>query len=331
MTTEPAPDRYERMIYRRSGNSGLTLPAVSLGAWETYGASHGDDVAGDCIRTAFDLGINHFDFADNYGHPPGNAELMCGAILRQLPRDEILISTKAGYPMWPGPTGDGGSRKHLIASCDQSLARLGVEYVDIFYHHRPDANTPIEESMGALASLVRSGKALYAGVSSYTGEQFEAAVAAAADEGLRLTIHQPYYNLLGRTVETDLLPRADKLGTGVIAFCPLASGLLTDKYLDGEVPAGARGSIWPGRWVRSHSVDERRTILSGLNDIAAGREQTLAQMAIAWILRDQRITAVVAGATKVEQVRANVAALDHLNFADDELAAIDALTLVPTT
>ncbi|MGH9133796.1 MAG: aldo/keto reductase [Ilumatobacteraceae bacterium] len=331
MTADLPADRYARMTYRRSGASGLTLPAVSLGAWETYGASHGEDVAADCIRTAFDLGINHFDFADNYGNPPGNAELMCGAILRQLPRDEILISTKAGYPMWPGPTGDGGSLKHLIASCDQSLARLGVDYVDVFYHHRPDPNTPVEESMGALATLVRSGKALYAGVSSYTGEQFEAAAAAAAAEGLRLTIHQPYYNLLGRTVETDLLDRAASRGTGVIAFCPLASGLLTDKYLDGEVPAGARGTIWPGRWVRSHTVDERRVILSGLNEIAAARGQTLAQMAIAWILRDQRITAVVAGATKAEQVCLNVAALDRLDFEAGELAAIDALTLEQAT
>jgi L-glyceraldehyde 3-phosphate reductase len=324
---EPAPDRYDRMVYRRSGASGLRLPAIALGAWETFGKSHDERDAERCFRAAFDVGINHFDFANNYGDPPGNAEAICGGILRQLPRDEIIIATKAGFPMWPGPYGDLGSRKHLIASCDQSLRRLGVDYVDIFYHHRPDPETPIDETMGALATLVASGKALYAGVSSYNGAQFEAAVAAATAVGLRLTIHQPYYNLLGRTIEDDLLPRTQAAGTGVIAFCPLASGLLTGRYLDGEIPAGARGLIWPGRWVRAHDTASRHRILQGLHDVAAGRGQSLAQMAISWILRDERVTAVVAGATKVEQIHDNVGALAKLEFGADELAAIDELTL----
>jgi L-glyceraldehyde 3-phosphate reductase len=297
---EPAPDRYERMRYRHCGRSGLVLPRVALGAWETYGGSQTSDVADACIRTAFDLGINHFDLANNYGHPPGNAETVCGAILRRLPRDEILISTKAGYPMWDGPTGLGGSRKHLLASCDRSLARLGLDYVDVFYHHCPDPDTPVEETIEALKSIVDAGKALYVGLSSYTGAQFDAAIAAADRAGIRITIHQPYYNLLGRAIESDLLPRVDGAGTGVIAFCPLASGLLTDKHLDGQVTPGSREAIWPGRWVRAREVDERRRILRGLDAIAGRRGQSLAQMAIAWILRDDRITAVVAGVTRPE-------------------------------
>jgi len=323
---EPAPDRYDRMVYRRCGRSGLKLPAVSLGAWETFGGYRDEAVARACIRRAFDLGVTHFDFADNYGHPPGNAELVCGTVLRELPRDELLVSTKAGFPMWPGPYGDWGSRKHLVASLDQSLTRLGVDYVDIFYHHRPDPETPIEETIGALASIVEAGKALYAGVSSYSGEQFEAAAEAAAAAGLRITIHQPYYNLLGRRIEADLLPRTAARGVGVIAFCPLASGLLTDRYLDGEIPEGARGRLWPGAWVRKHPVEERSRILTGLHRIATARGQSLPQMALAWILRRPEITGAVVGASRVEQIESNVAALDRLDFDDDELAAIDGLT-----
>lgn len=326
-TWTPAPGRYDRMTYRRCGASGLRLPAISLGAWETYGATQDDGVAASCIHAAFDLGVTHFDFANNYGSPAGNAELMCGRILAGLPRDELVIATKAGFPMWDGPYGDLGSRKHLIASCDQSLRRLGVDYVDVFYHHRPDAQTPIEESMGALATLVQQGKALYAGVSSYSGEQFLAADRAAADLGLPITIHQPYYNLLGRRIEGDLLAHTAAAGTGVITFCPLASGLLTDRYLDGEIPQGSRGLIWPGAWVRAHDVSQRGAILSGLHRIATDRGQSLPQMALAWNLRDPRITAVVVGATRPDQVRANVAALDHLEFSADELTAIDELTL----
>jgi L-glyceraldehyde 3-phosphate reductase len=321
-------DRYAAMQYRRCGRSGLVLPAISLGAWETLGGYVGADVAKECLHRAFDLGITHFDFANNYGKPAGNAELVCGRVLRDLPRDELVIATKAGYPMWPGPYGDGGSRKYLVASCDQSLKRLGVDYVDVFYHHRPDPETPIEETIGALATLVAHGKALYVGVSSYTGEQFRAASDAAARLGVPITIHQPYYNLLGRRVEKDLLPHTAERGTGVIAFCPLASGLLTDRYLDGEVPAGARGALWPGAWVRAHSVQQRSEILTGLDAIARARGQSLAQMALAWILRHDAITSVAVGASRVEQVEANVKALERLDFSDEELAAIDRLTAV---
>jgi L-glyceraldehyde 3-phosphate reductase len=276
---------------------------------------------------AFDLGITHFDFADNYGHPPGNAELVCGRALAELPRDELIISTKAGFPMWEGPYGDLGSRKHLIASLDQSLGRLGVEYVDIFYHHRPDPETPLDETIGALATIVGQGKALYAGVSSYPGELFEAAVEAAARAGVRITIHQPYYNLLGRMIEDDLLPRVSEHGVGVIAFAPLASGLLTDRYLDGDIPEGARGLLWPGRWVRAHSQEERGTVLSGLHDVAAARGQTLPQLALTWILRRPEITSAVVGVSRVEQLDSNVAALEGPELTDEELARIDELTL----
>ena len=240
-------DRYQSMKYRRCGRSGLLLPAISLGAWETFGGYRDEAVARECIHRAFDLGITHFDFANNYGKPPGNAELVCGRALRELPRDELIIATKAGFPMWSGPYGDGGSRKYLIASCDQSLKRLGVDYVDIFYHHRPDPQTPIEETVGALASLVAQGKALYVGVSSYTGEQFVAATEAARQLGVPITIHQPYYNLLGRRVEKNLLPHTTQHGSGVIAFCPLASGLLTDKYLDGVDSTGRPRRTVAGR------------------------------------------------------------------------------------
>ena len=322
----PADDRYERMAYRRCGRSGLKLPALSLGAWETFGGYRDGAVARQCFMRAFDLGITHFDFANNYGHPPGNAEKVCGEILRELPRDEIIVSTKAGFPMWPGPYGDFGSRKHLIASCDQSLQRLGLDYVDIFYHHRPDPETPVEETMGALASLIAQGKALYVGVSSYSGRQFLAALEAAKAIGLTITIHQPYYSMISRRVETDLLPHAKEAGVGVIAFAPLASGLLTDKHLDGEVPEGARGALWPGAWVRANDKQRRGEVLSGLNAIAKSRGQTLAQMALAFVLRDPAVVSALAGASRVEQIEENVAALANLEFSGDELARIDELT-----
>jgi len=322
----PAEDRYSRMTYRRCGRSGLQLPAISLGAWETFGGYRDADAARACIRRAFDLGITHFDFADNYGHPPGNAELVCGRVLAELPRDELIISTKAGFPMWPGPYGDWASRKHLIASCDQSLRRLGVDYVDVFYSHRADPETPVEETTGALATLVAQGKVLYVGISNYRAEPFRAAVEAAKAAGLPITLLQPYFNLLGRSAEAELIPEAAANGTGVIAFCPLASGLLTDRYLDGEVPAEARGMLWPGVWVRGHSVAERGDILRGLDAIARRRGQSLAQMALAWILRRAEVTSVVAGASRVEQIEANVQSLDRLDFDDDELAEIDDLT-----
>jgi L-glyceraldehyde 3-phosphate reductase len=323
---QPAEDRYASMTYRRCGESGLRLPAVSLGAWETFGGYRDESVARECLLRAFDLGVTHFDFANNYGRPPGNAESVCGRILAELPRDELVISTKAGFPMWSGPYGDLGSRKHLIASCDQSLQRLGVDYVDIFYHHRADPETPLEETIGALATLVRQGKALYAGLSNYPAARFRQALDAAKAEGLRITILQPYYNLLGRGFEAELKGLAAESGTGVIAFAPLASGLLTDKHLDGDVPAGARGAIWPGAWVRANDQARRAEILGGLNAVAQARGQSLAQMAIAWNLRDPVVTSVVAGASRVAQVEANVAALGNLDFTSEELARIDELT-----
>ncbi|HET6282149.1 MAG TPA: aldo/keto reductase [Polyangia bacterium] len=329
MTHSFAKDRYDRMQYRRCGRSGLQLPAVSLGAWETYGGTHDGDVAKACMFRAFDLGITHFDLANNYGTPAGNAEIVCGKILKDMPRDELIISSKAGYRMWPGPYGEWGSRKYLIASCDQSLKRTGLEYFDIFYSHRPDPNTPIEETMGALDTLVRQGKALYAGVSSYTGAQLEAAQEAVKSGGLApITIHQPYYNMLGRSIESHLLPHVDRLGIGVIAFCPLASGLLSgSKYLDGDVPADTRPAReWASSWVASKSKDEKKRILGGLNGLAKERGQTLAQMAVAWTLRHKSMVSVVMGASRVEQVEQNVAALAKLDFTPAELAVIDALT-----
>lgn len=329
MTRPFSKQRYDNMQYRRCGNSGLLLPAISLGAWETYGGYRDGDVAQECMFRAFDLGITHFDLANNYGQPAGNAEIVCGRVLQQMPRDELIISSKAGYRMWPGPYGEWGSRKYLIASCDQSLKRTGLEYFDIFYSHRPDPQTPLEETMGALDTLVRQGKALYVGVSSYSGAQFDAAVEVVRRDRLApITIHQPYYNMLGRTVETDLLPHTDQAAVGVIAFCPLASGLLTNKYLDGDVPADSRAAReWASGWVRSKNQQDRRRILGGLEALARQRGQTLAQMAVAWTLRHKGMTSLVMGASRPEQVEQNVAALDKLTFTADELTQIDALTM----
>jgi L-glyceraldehyde 3-phosphate reductase len=325
-----AKDRYDRMQYRRCGQSGLLLPAVSLGAWETYGGYRDGDVAKACMYRAFDLGITHFDLANNYGTPPGNAEIVCGGILKGMPRDELIISSKAGYRMWPGPYGEWGSRKQIIASCDQSLARTGLEYFDIFYSHRPDRVTPLEETMGALDTLVKQGKALYIGVSSYSGVQFEAALEVVRRERLApITIHQPYYNMLGRTIENDLLPHTDRAGVGVIAFCPLASGLLSgSKYLDGEVPPDTRPAReWASAWVAAKSVAEKKRILGGLNGLASERGQTLAQMAVAWVLRHKGMVSAVMGASRVEQVEQNVAALAKMDFTSEELAFIDELAV----
>ena len=322
-------DRYAKMQYRRCGNSGLQLPAVSLGAWETYGGAQDGDVAKQCMFRAFDLGITHFDLANNYGTPPGNAEVVCGRVVKDMPRDELIISSKAGYRMWPGPYGEWGSRKSLIASCDQSLKRTGLEYFDIFYSHRPDPSTPFEETLGALDTLVKQGKALYVGISSYSGAQTDAALEIVKRERLApITIHQPYYNMLGRAVEDDLLPHTDRAGVGVIAFCPLASGLLSGtKYQDGDVPADSRpGREWARHWVASKSKDERKRILQGLNGLARERGQSLAQMAVAWTLRHKGMTSVVMGASRPEQVEQNVAALAKLDFTKEELAHIDTLT-----
>ena len=329
MTQTFSPDRYSSMQYRRTGRSGLMLPAVSLGAWETYGGAQDGEVAKRCMFRAFDLGITHFDLANNYGTPPGNAEIVCGKIVKEMPRDELVISSKAGYRMWPGPYGEWGSRKYIIASCDQSLERAGLEYFDIFYSHRPDPATPFEETLGALDTLVKQGKALYVGISSYSGAQTKATLEIVERERLApITIHQPYYNMLGRAIEDDLLPHTTRAGVGVIAFCPLASGLLSGtKYQDGEVPADSRpGREWARHWVASKSKDERKRTLQALNGLARERGQSLAQMAVAWTLRHAGMTSVVMGASRPEQVEQNVAALDKLAFTPEELAHIDALT-----
>lgn len=327
MTDQWAADRYDTMQYRRCGRSGLLLPAISLGAWETFGGYRDADVAKECLFRAFDRGITHFDFANNYGTPPGNAEIVCGKIIHDMPRDELILSSKAGYRMWPGPYGEWGSRKYLIASCDQSLKRMGVDYFDIFYSHRPDPDTPLEETMAALDHLVRQGKALYIGVSSYSGAQFAEAVRVC--ERMRLapiTIHQPYYNMLGRGIEWDLLPQTERAGTGVIPFCPLASGLLTDKYLGGDIPAESRAAQkWGKEWVEKNLNPEKRGALNGLNALAKERGQTLAQMALAWILRLPGITSALIGASSVQQIEENVAALSNLTFSEEERKRIDAL------
>lgn len=324
-----APDRYDKMMYRRSGHSGLKLPLISLGAWETFGGYRGEDVARECIFRAFDLGITHFDLANNYGRPPGNAELVVGRIIKEMPRDELIISTKAGYRMWPGPYGEWLSKKYLVASLDQSLKRLGLDYVDIFYAHRPDPETPLEETMEALDLIVRQGKALYVGVSNFSGVHFENAVRIGRERGLvPITIHQPYYNMLGRGIEWDLLDHTERCGTGVIVFCPLASGVLTDKYISGEIPKDSRAALWWGEEHARQRLDEATLDkVRKLNELAKARGQTLAQMAIAWILRLQSITSVLIGASKVEQIEENVKALDNLEFSQEELDLIDSITL----
>jgi L-glyceraldehyde 3-phosphate reductase len=322
--TWPAPERYEAMTYRRCGRSGLRLPEVSLGLWHNFG--HGvalDDVRA-MLRTAFDHGITHFDLANNYGPPPGSAEEQFGAALARdfAPyRDELIVSTKAGYRMGPGPYGEWGSRKYLLSSLDQSLDRMGLDYVDIFYSHRFDPETPLEETMGALASAVQQGKALYVGVSSYSAAKTREAERILRGMGVPLLIHQPSYSILNRWIEPDLVEALDELGVGAIVFSPLAQGLLTDKYLAG-VPEGARArkadSFRP-EFLRPDVLDRVRA----LNEIARGRGQSLAQMALAWCLRDPRITSVLIGASRPEQIVENVAALGRLEFGDDELAAID--------
>lgn len=325
MAHEFAKERYEKMQYRRCGLSGLKLPAISLGAWETFGGYVDAETSRDCMFRAFDLGITHFDLANNYGTPPGNAEVVCGKIIKEMPRDELIISSKAGWPMWPGPYGDWGSRKYLIASCDQSLKRSGLEYFDIFYHHRPDPETPLEETLTALDHLVRQGKVLYVGVSSYSGAHFAEAVRICERMGLSpITIHQPHYNMLSRGIETDLLPQTERAGTGVIPFCPLASGLLTSKYLSGDIPAHSRAAEkWGKQWVEKNLNDEKRATLNELNSLAKERGQTLAQMALVWILRLPTITSALIGASSVKQVEENVAALDKMDFSDEELKRIE--------
>ena len=317
-------DRYSSMPYRRAGRSGLKLPAVSLGLWHNFG----DDVALErqraIVRRAFDLGITHFDLANNYGPPYGAAEANFGTLYAQdlRPyRDELVISSKAGYDMWPGPYGDLGSRKYLLASLDQSLQRMGLDYVDIFYSHRFDPETPLEETMGALDTAVRSGRALYAGISSYSPERTVEAAEILRSMGTPLLIHQPSYSMLNRWIEESLLDTLEEQGVGCIAFSPLAQGMLTDRYLDG-VPEGSRAS--QGKSLSTDLLtDESLRHVRALNDIAAARGQSLAQLALAWALRDPRMTSVVIGASSVAQLETNVASVQHLEFGEDELAAID--------
>jgi L-glyceraldehyde 3-phosphate reductase len=324
MTYVAAQDRYSRTPYRRCGRSGLNLPEVSLGLWQNFGDDRPLETQRAIIRRAFDLGVTHFDLANNYGPPYGSAEKNFGHIFREdlRPyRDELIISTKAGYDMWPGPYGDWGSRKYLLASLDQSLARMGLDYVDIFYSHRADPDTPLEETMGALATAVTSGRALYAGISSYSAERTARAAAVLRELGTPLLIHQPSYSMLNRWVEGGLLDTLAAEGAGCIAFSPLAQGLLTGKYLAG-VPADSRagrdGSLAPDQL-----SEENLARISGLNEIARGRGQSLAQMAISWVLRDQRVTSALIGASSVAQLEENLAAVGAAPFSESELAAID--------
>ena len=320
----PAEDRYQSMTYRRCGRSGLLLPAVSLGLWQNFGDDRPIDTQRAIVRRAFDLGITHFDLANNYGPPYGSAETNFARILHddfRDHRDELVISTKAGWDMWPGPYGDLGSRKYLLASLDQSLRRLGLDYVDIFYHHHFDPQTPLEESLGALHTAVTSGKALYVGISSYSDQRTTEAVTILRQLGTPLLIHQPSYSMFNRWIEDRLLDVLGAEGVGCIAFSVLAQGLLTDRYLNG-IPPGSRASL-DGSLTRDMLNDENLARIRALNDIAQGRGQSLAQMAIAWALRDPRVTSVLIGASSVAQLEQNVAALDHLEFTADELATID--------
>jgi len=323
--------RYDTMQYRRCGRSGLLLPAISLGLWHNFGGVDVFENSRAMVRRAFDLGITHFDLANNYGPPPGSAETNFGEILRldlKPHRDELIISTKAGWQMWPGPYGDLGSRKYMLASLDQSLKRMGLEYVDIFYSHRPDPETPIEETMGALDQAVRSGRALYAGISSYSATQTAAAVKILRELGTPCLIHQPRYSMFDRWVEKGLLDVLGQEGVGGIAFCPLAQGLLTDRYLKG-IPEGSRASKSYSFLKKSEVNEEHLAKIRALNELAAQRGQSLAQMSLAWVLRDDRMTSALIGASRVEQIEQNVAALANLNFSGEELARIDAILVQP--
>ena len=319
-----AEDRYESMPYRRCGRSGLKLPAISLGLWQNFGSDRPLETGRAILRRAFDLGITHFDLANNYGPPYGSAEENFGRILAKdlAPyRDELVISSKAGYDMWPGPYGDWGSRKYLLSSLDQSLQRMGLDYVDIFYSHRADPETPLEETMGALDAVVRSGKALYVGVSSYSAARTEEAVRILRELGTPLLIHQPSYSLLNRWIESELLDVLGRDGVGCIVFSPLAQGLLTDRYLDG-IPEDSR--VRAGNYFAENLITEENLArVRALNEIAQRRGQTLAQMAVAWVLRDERVTSALVGASSVGQLEQTVGALDRREFDAEELAEID--------
>jgi L-glyceraldehyde 3-phosphate reductase len=324
MTYVPAEDRYDAIPYRRCGRSGLKLPAISLGLWQNFGGDRPIETQRAILRRAFDLGITHFDLANNYGPPYGSAEENFGRLLAadfRPWRDELVISTKAGYDMWPGPYGDWGSRKYLLASLDQSLARMGLDYVDIFYSHRLDPDTPLEETLGALDTAVRQGKALYVGISSYSAQRTEEAVAILRDLGTPLLIHQPSYSLLNRWIEPELLDVLGREGVGCIVFSPLGQGMLTDRYLDG-IPEDSRAAH-DGTLARSMLSEENLARIRALNFVAQERGQSLAQLALAWTLRDPRVTSALIGASSVGQLEANVGALARLDFDDAELAEID--------
>ncbi|MCK5328788.1 MAG: L-glyceraldehyde 3-phosphate reductase [Candidatus Latescibacteria bacterium] len=325
MTLSPSDTRYDSMRTNRCGRSGLKLPAVSLGLWHNFGGVDAFENARAVVHRAFDLGITHFDLANNYGPPPGSAEETFGRILRQdlaRYRDELIVSTKAGYRMGPGPYGDGGSRKYLLASLDQSLQRMGLEYVDIYYHHRPDPETPLEETMAALDHVVRQGKALYVGLSNYTPEQTRRAASILRALGTPVLIHQPSYNMFNRSVEDGLLDVLEEEGIGCIVFSPLAQGLLTDRYLDG-IPGDSRAAKPHGFLKPEHLTEAGLAKVRMLNEIAQTRGQTLAQMALAWNLRHEGVTSVLVGASRVQQIEDNVAALVQLEWSAEELEAIE--------
>lgn len=323
---QPNVNRYEKMTYRRCGKSGLKLPLLSLGLWHSFGRKAKSPLAKEILRTAFDNGITHFDLANNYGPPPGSAEANFGKILasdfKNL-RDELIISTKAGYTMWPGPYGDWGSRKYLIASLDQSLQRMGLDYVDIFYHHRPDPNTPLEETMEALAQVVKQGKALYVGVSRYSSDQTIQAAKLLKKLNTPFVIHQPRYNMLDRHIEEDqLLNTLQKEGIGAIAFSPLEQGILTSKYIGG-IPKDSRAADKEGHLTKDKITKEVLQKVQALQEIAQNRNQSLPEMAFAWLLKDERLTSVLMGVSKISQLQANLNALDKLQFSSEELTALE--------
>ncbi|TYL50696.1 aldo/keto reductase [Agromyces mariniharenae] len=327
MTFVAIPERYDRMRYNRVGRSGLKLPALSLGLWHNFGHDRPWDTQRAIVRRAFDLGITHFDLANNYGPPAGSAEENFGRILAGdlAPyRDELVVSSKAGYDMWPGPYGDFGSRKYLLSSLDQSLGRLGLDYVDIFYSHRPDSETPIEETMGALAHAVRQGKALYVGISNYDPEQTRAAAAALEAEGVPLLIHQPRYSMFDRHIEDGLFPVLEDVGAASIVFSPLAQGLLTDRYLSGEVPADSRAAT--SRFLSAEKIsDDYLERIRGIDAIAKERGQSIAQLALSWVLREPLVASALIGASSVAQLEQNVAALDAAPLTEDEIARLEPL------
>jgi L-glyceraldehyde 3-phosphate reductase len=326
-TYTASPSRYEKMKYRRCGKSGIKLPLISLGLWHNFGDNDDFENARNILRTAFDHGITHFDLANNYGPPYGSAEKNFGKIFAKdfkQYRDELIVSSKAGWDMWPGPYGNFGSRKHLITSLDQSLKRTGLEYVDIFYHHRPDPKTPLEETMGALDQIVRQGKALYVGVSQYSPEDTSRAYEILKKQGTPFLIHQPRYNMMDRWVENGLLDTLEKVGIGSIAFSPLEQGILTDKYLSG-IPEDSRAAK-EGTYLNESQITGKIVEqVHKLNNIAKSRNQSLAQMAVAWLLKDERITSVLIGASKVSQLKDNIHALDNLDFTNDELERIEVI------